>query len=533
MAQAQGNVYKPRYTLAYLAKSKVWPYKDSYLRRFYALRARRVQRGGLFRRCVLVATTRKWTIARRFIRPFRRRAGSTPAAGIGGKTAYGRPFKRRYRHSFYIKQQLRFFHGKRKESTFRYLFQHYQKAVANRTNSFFSALESRLDRFFFRRRFLPTIYACHQFIHHHGLQVNGVQERSPRALVQVGDIISIPAKSWKPFYWDLFCRVYYRRWGLYIFRRRQYTQLKKKLFNLQSRRRRTFFRLLNVKYPLITSIVKFKKAFFYKRVNKDYTIPSSLKTKCNRKAFDSAGFSFVGKYFKGSHRLSSVNRIRPKPQVPAYPTQRQALFNELSSNKLISGDKQVRYNPIFRRLSTSRTFTTKDKGVKNISSLTNTRGSLKGFYTYRNRMLANVSGNSNGRQSSLHFKKLHTLQKFVYALRLQKSLLPSVIRIRKALKATARGKNLDNKSRKHTGVYYRAYLRSVFRRFRKKRSKKIIRRRKVVRLKTVHFYIPSYIQRDFRTLRAIKIQSPSLTDIHHSFRGSLAKVHSFYSARGY
>ncbi len=56
---AQGNIYKPRYSLAYLAKSKVWPYKDSYLRRFYALRARRVQRGGLFRRCVLVATSRK------------------------------------------------------------------------------------------------------------------------------------------------------------------------------------------------------------------------------------------------------------------------------------------------------------------------------------------------------------------------------------------------------------------------------------------------------------------------------------------
>ncbi len=56
---AQQNVYKPRYTLAYLAKSKIWPYKDSYLRRFYALRARRVQRGGLFRSCVLVATTRK------------------------------------------------------------------------------------------------------------------------------------------------------------------------------------------------------------------------------------------------------------------------------------------------------------------------------------------------------------------------------------------------------------------------------------------------------------------------------------------
>lgn len=56
---AQSNIYKPRYSITYTAKSKVWPYKNSYLRRFYALRARRVQRGGLFRRCVLVATTSK------------------------------------------------------------------------------------------------------------------------------------------------------------------------------------------------------------------------------------------------------------------------------------------------------------------------------------------------------------------------------------------------------------------------------------------------------------------------------------------
>ncbi len=134
-------------------------------------------------------------MARRFIRPFSRYVGATTAAGVSGKTVYGRPFKRRYRNSFYLKQQLRFFHGKRKESTFRYLLQQHKNSVATRTGSFFSALESRLDRFFFRMRFLPTVFACHQFIHHHGLQVNGALERSPRAVVRVGDVVSIPAKT--------------------------------------------------------------------------------------------------------------------------------------------------------------------------------------------------------------------------------------------------------------------------------------------------------------------------------------------------
>jgi hypothetical protein len=57
---AQKNFYKPRNTIAYVTKSKVSPAKNAYLRRFYTIRGRRLRREqGLFRRCVLVATTRK------------------------------------------------------------------------------------------------------------------------------------------------------------------------------------------------------------------------------------------------------------------------------------------------------------------------------------------------------------------------------------------------------------------------------------------------------------------------------------------
>lgn len=191
---AQKNIYKPRYTIAYIAKSKVWPYKNSYLRRFYALRARRLRRGGLFSRCVLVATTMKWTQTRRFIRPFQQAAGSI-SISTASKTAYGRPRKRRYRESFYMKQQLRAFHGKRKEETLCHLFRAHQSIVGSRTKAFFSVLESRLDRFFFRRRVLPTVFACHQFIHHCGLEVNGRLEQSPRALIRIGDRVALPTQA--------------------------------------------------------------------------------------------------------------------------------------------------------------------------------------------------------------------------------------------------------------------------------------------------------------------------------------------------
>lgn len=80
-----------------------------------------------------------------------------------------------------------------KEAAFRRFFRTHLSAVGNRTQSFFSALESSLDRVFFRRRLLPTVYACHQFIHHYGVQLNSKVEHSPRATVAVGDMVSVPS----------------------------------------------------------------------------------------------------------------------------------------------------------------------------------------------------------------------------------------------------------------------------------------------------------------------------------------------------
>jgi ribosomal protein S4 len=114
-----------------------------------------------------------------------------------GKSAYGRPqaSSRRYSNLFYIKQKLRAFHGKVKEDAFRNLFKNHLIQIAVQTNSFFSVLESRLDRIFFRIRLLPTIFACHQFIHYKGLEINHQLEKSPRKEVKIGDIITVPAQA--------------------------------------------------------------------------------------------------------------------------------------------------------------------------------------------------------------------------------------------------------------------------------------------------------------------------------------------------
>jgi len=144
------------------------------------------------------------------MRPLRQSVRSRTISSTN-KKAFGRPFKRRYRNIFYIKQQLRLFHGEVKESVFRNLFRNHLNTVTTRSNSFFSALESRLDRFFFRRRLLPTIFACRQFIEHQGLEVNSQIEKSPRAQIRTGDIVVVPEIAWDSLYWELLIRIYFRR----------------------------------------------------------------------------------------------------------------------------------------------------------------------------------------------------------------------------------------------------------------------------------------------------------------------------------
>jgi ribosomal protein S4 len=188
--------YRPRYALSYRTRTKVWPNKNSRLRRLVSLRGRRLQRGGLFRRYVLVATTLKWTEARRQIRPIRRRGGAARTAGI---TAFGRPRRRRYRDSASAAQQVRSFAGKRSARALRQLVRRGvgggMGGAGTGSASFFAALASRLDRVVFRIRLMPTVVAAHQFIHHQGISVNGRLAFSPRRLLQPGDTVSLRPDS--------------------------------------------------------------------------------------------------------------------------------------------------------------------------------------------------------------------------------------------------------------------------------------------------------------------------------------------------
>jgi hypothetical protein len=119
------------------------------------------------------------------------------------------------------------------------------------------------------------------------------------------------------------------------------------------------------------------------------------------------------------------------------------------------------------------------------------------------------------KKNHLLFAKLHQYQKIAFSLRLYKTFLPR---------------------RQHRNIkkYFKPLrIRAKRLRYAIKQRKKKIRGKKYRRRKSVHFFIPSYLQIDFRTLRAVKRQSPSREDIHYSFRISLPKLYSFYRSQGF
>lgn len=140
------------------------------------------------------------------------------------------------------------------------------------------------------------------------------------------------------------------------------------------------------------------------------------------------------------------------------------------------------------------------------------------FIAYRKENNVYADDSVESKNLNLFIDKLQQLQKLVISRRLRKVLLPSV------------STSSYYKGRK--SLYKGSPARKQFVRAQNRLMNKQKRLRKVARLKAVHRFIPAYLQRDFRTLRAVKIKSPGAEEIYHPFRASFAKRRSFYKVRG-
>ena len=244
------NIYKPRYKIAFLAKTKVWIYKESRLRRFFNIRGRKLVRRGLFKRRVLVQNNMKWTVARRYIRPYMRRRKSV---------------KKNYKHKLYNKQQLRHFYGKFKEEAFRTLFKAHLTGVYSRNNSFYSSLERRIDMFLFRTRYFPTLYSASQFVHHQGVEYDGIIAKSPGSLVGPGTCLLFDPYHWELFAETIYTRIFYRRFGNKLLKKRKLFRFWKLVRKLLPyiRRKRNLSRYIS---PRILESKQSKKFILYSKL---------------------------------------------------------------------------------------------------------------------------------------------------------------------------------------------------------------------------------------------------------------------------
>lgn len=527
---SKGNIYKPRYSITNRSRSKIWMYKNGYLRRFYERRGRRVKRGGLFRQLILVANNRKWTIARRYMRPIKRRVRLIKKST--SSTINGRPAKRRYINSFNQKQRLRQFYGNRKENTFASLFNNCRTMQGTTSQSFFSLLESQIDRTLYRRRILPTIYACRQLINHHGILINNGLEKSAHAQIKVGDTIALPNIVWKQLYWDIFFRTYFRRWGLFLFSRRFYSRLKKKIY--QKRYKNYYFKKPN---RLATKWASFNSPFSISNIFDLFQ--NKNKRRKNRmqhiKSPVRRGF-FIMNHLKGKKIKSNKSKYKYRRAFSRYLNHFSGYLNTFVPVKIFNSTKYFKNKNSNNSMFIAPFSKEQNKYVSFVFK--RNKPSIKqSFFGNRNLFVKQLKTDKVFTENQLEkvlkerkpFKKLNIqmakqkkLETLFYSQKIRKFFLPKYIK-KGSIKKKKRKKIFFKLKRK------RWRLTKFLRRWKFRYKKK----RRHIRLKPVHRYIPQYLQPDFRTLRVTRINSPSSKQIYTGFRLSASKITSFYKSQGF
>ena len=186
----------------------------------------------------------------------------------------------------------------------------------------------------------------------------------------------------------------------------------------------------------------------------------------------------------------------------------------------------INHNPSFYKLFSRITQSSNNKkGLQPKQSLAQYKGRLNSFVMMASSLFSQTITNDITNaiptigQDNLTKKRTH-YQKIVFSTRFRKIMLPSSFKY-----------IVGAEKQKKIGHHF--FKRTKLLRFYFKKYKKSIQKKKIIRLKDVHFFIPPYLQIDFRTLRVIKVQSPSSDEIYYPFRISLPKRYSFYRSKGF
>ncbi len=93
------------------------------------------------------------------------------------------------------KQKLKFHYGDITEKQFRRTYDEANRQKGNTAENLIGLLESRLEAFVYRAKFVPTIFAARQFVNHGHVKVNGVKTNIGSYRLKAGDVVEIREKS--------------------------------------------------------------------------------------------------------------------------------------------------------------------------------------------------------------------------------------------------------------------------------------------------------------------------------------------------
>ncbi|MEO1421359.1 MAG: 30S ribosomal protein S4 [Pseudomonadota bacterium] len=93
------------------------------------------------------------------------------------------------------KQKLKFHYGDITEKQFRKTYDEAVRRKGNTAENLIGLLESRLDAFVYRSKFVPTIFAARQFVNHGHVLVNGSKVNIASYRLKPGDVVQVREKS--------------------------------------------------------------------------------------------------------------------------------------------------------------------------------------------------------------------------------------------------------------------------------------------------------------------------------------------------
>ena len=95
------------------------------------------------------------------------------------------------------KQKLKGYYGDLTEKQFRRIFAEAERLRGDTGEKLVGLLESRLDAFVYRAKFVQTVFAARQFVNHGHVMVNGKKVNIPSYRLREGDVVEVRDKSKK------------------------------------------------------------------------------------------------------------------------------------------------------------------------------------------------------------------------------------------------------------------------------------------------------------------------------------------------